>query len=452
MLARAAAASHPRLNLHLWVRNFAIVALNLSAIASASAQVTESVQPWTPSVIPIYQMSRPLYSLPPINIGGFLAAPTASQMMTYDDNIFASDAHKFGDWIGTTTEGLDLEAPWERDSAGIKASLSQQYYADHSTENANSYSVEGIANFELDNDASIGLHAGFAQQPQLRNSEQADGNSVGRPIFNTLSGEADYTQDWGHLGNLVQIQAVQTAYISAAQATRSGVKMSYRDRLSYALTGDSWVFVDGTYSHENWLLNGALRNYNILSGLAGVGAQLTDLVDAEIGVGVLRQQFRFSGFPDLVTPIFSGHLTWNVLPLTSVLISTSKTVTGLEAFCSGALRFGSCTTAPGGSGSNPGNQLGSLELQTSEIELQHEFWHDLLADVRLQYEKQKFSPVNLVDQNYAAIFETRFLVNENWELDLSYSRNIRSANQSITLYNSGPYNANTASLTLRGAL
>jgi hypothetical protein len=452
MQASAAATLCWRLNFHFWVGCVALVAIVSGSITRASADAAEPDRPWMSSVTPVYQMSRPLYAPAEIKIGNFLAAPTASQTVTYNDNIFASDTHKFADAISTTTEGLNIESPWKRDSVKVHAYLSQQYYASHSTEDANSYGVDSSASFDLGNNGAVNLGAGFLQQPQARNSAQADSLSVGRPIYNTLSGEAGYAQDWGRFGNLVKIEAVQTAYITAADAARSGVKQSYQDRLNYALTGDSWVFLEGTYSPENWLLNGSLRNFDILSALAGVGTQVAGLVDAEIGVGVLSQKFRFSGFPDLTTPIFGGHIAWNILPLTTVLVSANKTVTGLESFCGVASGFGSCVAMPGGSNSNSANQLGSVELQTAEIDFQHEFWHNLFGGVRFRYDKEKFNPAGLIDQDYAAIFETRFLVNRNWELDLTYALNIRSANEDILIYNSGPYRANAVSLTLQAAL
>ncbi len=46
----------------------------------------------------------------------------------------------------------------------------------------------------------------------------------------------------------------------------------------------------------------------------------------------------------------------------------------------------------------------------------------------------------------------RFLVNQNLELDLSYTHNIRDANKDLVLYNSGPYSENLVSLTAKAAL
>src|SRR5262249_49522917 len=97
-------------------------------------------------------------------------------------------------------------------------------------------------------------------------------------------------------------------------------------------------------------------------------------------------------------------------------------------------------------------QRGALETSIVEIGIQHEFWHDVLGQVRFHFEEDKFDPVDLLDQNYAVDVGTRILLNRNLQLDLSYQLDIRSANKDILLYNSGPYHADMVSLTLKAAI
>ena len=99
-----------------------------------------------------------------------------------------------------------------------------------------------------------------------------------------------------------------------------------------------------------------------------------------------------------------------------------------------------------------GNQRGALEVTSAEVGVQHEFWHNILGQARFRFEQDKFDPVDLVDRNYSVDLGARFLLNQNMELDMSYVLNTRTANQNIFLYNSGPYQANAVSLTLKAAL
>ena len=426
-------------------------------VQRADAQLAEmdnSLQARPPAVTPIYHMPRPYYEPARIELGSFLLAPAVTEMLAGDDNIFATGERRAGDVIFTTSEDATLQSQWRSDSALLRLDHAYQSYLSHATENANTYGSQGDFRFAVSDSAWVEFQAAFAQQPQERNSAQADRLSLKRPIYNTIPVAASYGQDWNRWHNVLTAGMTQIAYISQAEAQRSAMKWRYRDRLSYALTADTWSFLQVSYSTQNWLLNPGRRNFNTLNATAGVNFQIADMIDGELGAGVLRQAYRFSGFADLVTPTFGGHLNWNILPLTSLLVSGERTVTGLETFCDAGniLANPVCAALSGTTLSTLGNQLGALELTEAEIGLQHEFWHDLLGEIRFRYERDQFDPLDLVDKNYSVNVGSRFLINRNLELDLSYALNIRTANKNILLYNSGRYQANMATLALKAAL
>ncbi|HKY19220.1 MAG TPA: outer membrane beta-barrel protein [Rhizomicrobium sp.] len=307
------------------------------------------MQPVPPAVVPVYQMSRPLYQPPGFEIGSFVLAPSVAQTLTYDDNIYASDRHQAGDLISTTTETLVFRSQWRRHSVNARAFFSQQLFLDHGTENANIYGAETSTRLDISDTAVFEADAGFVQQPQLRNSPQADRISLNRPLYNTLSSAIRYVQDWDRFRNIAEVSAIKTAYIADADASRSAVRWRYRDRFSFAVTGDSWAFVQASYATQGWLRNGDLRNFDALTVLAGFNTQIAGLADVELGAGMLRQSYKFSGFEDLLVPTFSGRMTWNVLPLTTVTASVERTVSGLEVFCDKSLGSISCAKLSGNS-------------------------------------------------------------------------------------------------------
>jgi hypothetical protein len=453
MFAGKACSSRLRASLSCWLTACGLLVC-VQVAAAQVADIDDSLRARLPTVTPVYHMPRPFYEPTKIELGSFLLSPSVTEMLAGDDNIFANDQHRASDAIFTTNEDATLQSQWLSDSAMLRLDHAYQLYSSHATENANTYGAEGDFRFAVTDSASVELLAAFQQQPQQRNSAQADRLSLHRPIYNTIPVTVSYNQDWNRWHNDLTAGMTQIAYISHVDAQRSAVKWRYRDRLSYALTGDTWSFVQISYSTQDWLLNPDRRNFNTLIATAGVNLQIADIVDAELGAGVLRQQYRFSGFSDLVTPTFSGHLNWNMLPLTTLLISGEKTVTGLETFCDAGniLANPACAALSGGALSILGNQLGALEVTTAEIGLQHEFWHDLLGEIRFRYERDEFDPVNLVDKNYSVNVGSRFLINRNLELDLSYALNIRTANKDLLLYNSGPYQANIVTLALKAAI
>jgi len=418
----------------------------------AAAQVEDAYGSRPPAVTPVYQLPRPSYDSPKIALGSFLLAPSFTETLAGNDNIFANDRHQVSDLIVTTAEDVSLQSQWLVDSATLHAYHSHDWYTGHPTENANTYGLEGSFRFDVTKDATLDVSAGLVQQPQQRNSPQADRLSLTRPLYNTIPVSAHYSQDWSRWHNDLEVGLIQTAYISQADASRSAIQSRYHDRLSYALSGDTWSFLQVSFSTQDWKLRPDRRNFNTFSALGGLDVQIEELVDVELGAGVLRQAYRFSSFDVLVTPVFSGHLTWNVSPLTTFSVTANRTVTGLETFCDTVTVSPACAVLSGGGVTALASQRGALEISSVEAGLQHEIWHNLLGQVRFRFEQDKFDPVDLVNRNFAVNLGARILVNRNMELDIAYNLNIRTANQNILLYNSGPYQANTVSLALKAAM
>lgn len=438
----------PHLGVFPWCPALFFLALGLGSPATA-----EEAPSRPPNVTPVYQVPRPAYDAPGIVLGDFLLSPSFPQTLTYNDNIYASDRHVASDLIVTTGQDLNIQSQWRSGGVGLHLYHDHDLYADHSPENANTYGVESTFRLDVDKDAFLQLDAGIVQQPQKRNSPQADRLALSRPLYNTIPVSLHYSQDWGAWHNNAEAGFLQTAYISRSDASRSGIQARYRDRLSYGLSGDTWTFLQVTYSTQDWNLLGPLRNFDTLSVIAGFSVQLADLVDIELGGGLLRQSFVFSGFPNLVTPTFSGHLVWNILPLTTLSASADQGVSGLESVC-GAPRFSdpACVGLLANLFLSSGGLRGSLETTSMEVGIQHEFWHDILGQARFRFVQDRFEPVDLLDRTYTVDLGARFLINRNMQLDVGYALNIRTANQDILLYNSGPYQGNIVSMTLKAAL
>jgi hypothetical protein len=420
----------------------------LPSPASAQAMANAAA----PSVKPVYRMGRPAYDAPGFEWGSFLLHPSVWEDVAYDDNIFASDLRQASDTISTTSEFLAAASNWSRHSLSGQVYSFQQLYRDHDFENANTYGGETSGRLDISDSAFLRLDGGFVEQPQLRDSAEADITATKRPIYNTLSGTIGYSQYIDRFQNLAEIAAVKTAYTGQTEASRSSTDLRYHDRLSLQATGSASLFLDGAYATQDYLLRGDARDFSTWTGKAGVSIGIADLVQGEISAGVLEQQYRNTAFRTLVTPTVSGDLTWNFLPLTSLSLAVARTVTGTESFCdpSQAVFCERLLGLPPGSIS--ASQRSSLESTVAQAGLQHEFWHDLLGEARFRFAHEKYELADLIDNDYQLNVNGRWLINQHLELDLEYAHNVRQANKPITFYNSGPYSENTVSLTLKGGI
>jgi hypothetical protein len=348
--------------------------------------------------------------------------------------------------VSTTSETLSSASQWLHHSLSGRLFASQQFYANHSAEDAYTLGAEGSVRLDLSADSSLRVDGAFAQRPQLRATPEADANATGRAIYNTASGAVSYSWRRDKWTNRAEVEIRKTAYTSQHDASRSGTQYVYSDRVGRDLLGYLNLFIDGAYAQHDWLRRGDLRNFDLLTGLVGGRFQIPSIFDAEIGVGVMRQDFTHAAFRTLVTPTFAFEMTWNVMPLTSIIVSGDRTVVGTETFCGGlpsACAAGTVTP----------DQRNTRETTTALAGVQHEFRHDFLAEARFRYERDKFDFNGLVDDTFSLNLNARYLINRHWEADMEFAHNVRTANlPNDRTYNTGPYTENVVSLTLKAAL
>jgi hypothetical protein len=429
----------------------AVLPLLAATASSAQAQITPAGS--EPATLPVYQMARPFYDPVGLKLGSFLLFPTASEELGYDDNIFASGVRQAGDVVNTTNETFFLASQWVQHSLNVRAFATQEVYTQHSSNNGYLFSAQASGRVDITGTSLFQLDAGFVQQPLARGTAEAGAESS-RPIFNTTDVSASYVRRDGRIVNRTELTLRDIAYISNGDSVRSGTRYSFSDRVSYDLSPSVNLFVEGTYARQNWLRRPELRDFNLLTGLFGVSFEIPTVLQEEFGVGVLRQSYRDSAFETLIAPIAHETLIWNVLPLTSIIATIDRTITGTETFCDA--RVSACLSASGtllpGDPSVPAGR-NTLQMTTAELGVQHEFWHDILGEARFRYERDHFDFNGLTDGVYSLRANIRYLINRSLEADLDYTYRERTANMPADrTFNSGPFRENVISATLKAGL
>ena len=198
-----------------------------------------------------------------------------------------------------------------------------------------------------------------------------------------------------------------------------------------------------------------LQNFRNLTGLVGVQSHIDEVLDAELSAGILRESYRNPLFQTLLGPIVKGTLLWNVTPLTSIIGNVLFDYSGVESFCNTGLI---CQIDLSGNkepvdSANPSGlpifvtHRSSVQRQISELSVQHEIWHDVLAEVETGYQHYAFDFNGLTDNYYILGGNMRYLVNNYSEIQASYEYRARSANQPQDYsFNTGPFRENTFSI------
>lgn len=406
----------------------------------------------TPETVPTYEIARPDYDRPGVLLDDFRLYPSVTENAKYDDNIFASNRRVAADFVNTTAEELAFTSDWSRDRVSGRLFTAQQVYAAHPGEDADTYGAEASGRLDVTRDSFFRLDGGFVQQPQLRASPEASTNKTGRPIFNNGTAALNFFQRFNHLAERVQASFARVDYVTSGNESRNATTQDYKDRVSYDLSEELSVFVQAGYSVRDWDKRPSERNFDTLTGLVGVTAEIPTVLEGEIGVGVLRQGYANDEFSTLVTPVASGHLLWNVLPLTSILASIDRTVTGTETFC-GAQK-GSCQPAGSAQPIPPGGGVrNTLETTMAQVGVQHELWHDLLGATNFRYERNAFGFNDATFDTYSVSANARYMINRNLEADLDYSFQMRDASRpNDTTFNSGAFSENIIVVSIKAGL
>jgi hypothetical protein len=423
---------------------------SMAEAQSAHAQVAAVT---TPATLPVYRMPRPFYDSAGIKLGSFLLFPGASEALGYDDNIFASDLHRASDMVNTTSESVSAASQWAKHSLRAEFLANQEIYSQHAANNGYTWSAQASARADLTAEAQFQLDGGFIQQPLLRGSPEEESGAK-RPVFNTTDVKAGYIQHDGPAANQLEFSLHDVAYISAQDASRSGTRFGYRDRVSYDLSSNVGLFFQGEFARQHWLRRADLRNFDLLTGIFGIAVEIPASLHAEFGAGVLRQSFNNSSFDSLVAPTAHEELIWNVLPLTSIIATVDRTIIGTETFCdigASPCRSLSGSVLPGDPSLAP--RRDSLQTTTLDLGVQHEFFHDLLGEARFGYDRNHFDFNGLTDRVYSLRLNGRYLINRVFEADFDYTYRQRTANMpQDRTFNSGPFEENVVTFTLKAGL
>jgi hypothetical protein len=399
--------------------------------------------PAAADVVPLYERDHPGYDARGLKLGSFLLFPSFTDQLIYDDNIFARRRVRDDDFKNITSEAFALRSQWSRDNLNVRLFSDQELYASHPTENANTYGANISGKFDITRQSFFQVEGSLVQQPLGRGTPESDANSRERALYNTAAASAAFVQRLNHWVNRASASVQQIAYISERNAGRSYTRHDYTDRLGYSLSGQLSVFLQGSYADEDWLRQSDQRNADYWTGHLGISFEIPAIVQGEIGVGVVRHNYFHNPANPLTTPSFNGQLTWNILPLTSILAAANRTIIGTERFCDA--NPNGCAT--------PGGQWNTREASMVEFGVQHEFWHDLWGEARFRYSRDHFDDNDLIDTTHALTANVRYSVNHNLELDLDYAYRARTANHPNDMsHNSGPYYENVVTLTLKAAL
>jgi len=277
--------------------------------------------------VSVMERERPDYQAQGIHAGGFTILPKLEIGVDYTDNLYAvgpSSAANPDPFMSPRSDVGFIVSPtivaqsnWGRHSLIALASYQDESFADHTTEDQRSWTIQSNGRIDVHGDSYINLGFDVEHSFEARGSTTTQTSSATPVPFNTqgVYFRGLYSQD--RLQASIDGDFRNYSYSEVQQlnpgAPETPIAESLRDftqgriggRLDFALTPDEALFGKVTYSDGDYL-NGIAyfpqtgynfspkRNYDELRFLAGGNFDITALARGEVGIGYVDRQYALS--------------------------------------------------------------------------------------------------------------------------------------------------------------
>jgi len=297
--------------------------------------------------ISVRERPRPEYQAAGIHLGGFMLFPKLTSSFTYDDNIYALHTHAIGDEIFTVNPELDLQSTWSRNSLAAYVRLQQDWYMQHSSEDATQYGAGIDGKYEFGHSTlTAGVDYGHYALPRTA-ANVVNGSTSSIATLSKHRITYDYTAanvELAHTFNRLRLSARADYQLYSYQngLTPGGIPVievgqnhnveTYTGKAEYAVSPDTALFVIGAYNQRYYdiqppdprvTLDRNSTGYNVGGG---INFDLTHLVRGEVQVGYLDQEYASPLLKPIKGVSAKGQIEWFPSQLTTVTATVNRDV------------------------------------------------------------------------------------------------------------------------------
>lgn len=314
-------------------RALAVCLLGLIApLADARAQTTVDPRMERDTV---GARSRPEVETAGARVGALLISPSFGIEADATDNIFARSDTKRGDVALAILPALAVRSQWSRHALGLSAEGTVKRYARRTTENIETYAVKLDGRLDISDDTRLSGDIGTARRFEARGTT-GDTLFGAAPIaFTQFSGGGEIEQTFAR-ARLTLAGRYERFRYEDRELGDTLIDLSQRDY--EALTGSFRAaigvgpgvaaFASLAYNRNRYLTTPAgqpNRDSHGFTLLTGVAFGLNRLLQGELGVGWVRQDFNAPVFPRISGLAYNAQLRWSPTRLTTVRLSGGRT-------------------------------------------------------------------------------------------------------------------------------
>ncbi len=359
--------------------------------------------------VSVRQRPRPDYEATGQKAGGFTLYPRVTVDLEHNDNIYAVASAKTDDNIWRVKPELAIRSDWSRNALGFFAGGNVIRYGDHSSENAEEFTVAANGRIDIERGSNI---TGSVQTQRLVEPRTSPTfpQAAGKPVeYDLNTGTAALTKEFNRLRVTGRLEDRDYNYKDVKNIAGTGVvdqdfrdrnEFTYGGKAEYAVSPDTAFYLAATGNKKSYDTTVATQNRDSDGYVLGVGANfdVSELVRGDVQVGYMKQSYDSALFKDIKGFNATGRVEWFPTQLTTVGVNGSRTIEE--------------STAPGSQGYIANNIGASID---------HELLRNVLLSAAYQHGKDNYKGVDRDDKRDNFSATATYLLNRRVGLFLTYN-------------------------------
>ncbi len=355
----------------------------------------------------------PDYRVLPLHLGSLNVTLGGEADVLYDSNIYAAPNNAQDDVRFDISPRIAIATQPAPVTFELNASGTLRRYASHSTENADSWLVDGDMHWQTGPTSNLSASVFSRRAIEDRSDPEARRNpNAGPRRIDSLGGIVSYHRVATR--TLLDVQADVTKFnaLSSIDSDRDFTAYSGQATFGLRVTGRAYATATAFVARRDFRFDltpsGAKRNTTTYGGRLGINFQPGGVLEGGLAVGVFRHDPDDPSTPGHTGLSVAGNLTYHPSRRTAVL---------LDAFNGDVATF----------------RVGATQRTDTitKLSVQQEIRHNLYGTLSVGYRKTKYTGSGIHEETITGGGELEYLVSRNISVAATAGYGTRNSDSSV---------------------
>jgi hypothetical protein len=369
--------------------------------------------------VTVQDRARPEYDPIGLRAGSFFIYPQVTLGGFYDDNVFASDDDEEGDFAATVQPRILVQSNFSRHQLLFDVGGDITTYAEEDDLNYQDVYARGAGRLDITRDnilnGSFGIEK-LHEDPSSPDEQGGGDDEITEYYRDDL--DLSYRRSFNRLYALVGGSLTRLDFQDSDDTNeddRDRNQYQGRVRAGYEISPRLGAFAQATYDVRRYDQTpddeGLDRDSDGFGLRAGTEIDITSIIFGEVGVGYTYRKYEDDELDSVSGVGFGGSLTWNVTPLTSVILNTRGDIQE--------------TTV----GDDSGDRASANFQKLATLDVTHELLRNVLLNANAGYIRDDFEGIDRSDNTFVVGGGVSYLLNRNLSLDATYDFSTRRSDE-----------------------